>query len=138
MKLLDISQIQMMNALDAIAKVSARDCFVEGDSVVFLIPEKDMNRAIGKSGSTVELLKKRIGKRVELFEYTEQPEKFFERAFFKAKIVKVEIKDMKDSKIAIVSVDATNKKIILQNMRRLKRVKELAKRNYGIEEVRIR
>lgn len=128
----------MMNALDAIAKVSARDCFVEGDSVVFLIPEKDMNRAIGKSGSTVELLKKRIGKRVELFEYTEQPEKFFERAFFKAKIVKVEIKDMKDSKIAIVSVDATNKKIILQNMRRLKRVKELAKRNYGIEEVRIR
>jgi len=136
--LLDISQIQMMNALDAIAKVSARDCFVEGDSVVFLIPEKDMNRAIGKSGSTVELLKKRIGKRVELFEYTEQPEKFFERAFFKAKIVKVEIKDMKDSKIAIVSVDATNKKIILQNMRRLKRVKELAKRNYGIEEVRIR
>ena len=136
--MLDISQIQMMNALDAIAKVSARDCFVEGDSVVFLIPEKDMNRAIGKSGSTVELLKKRIGKRVELFEYTEQPEKFFERAFFKAKIVKVEIKDMKDSKIAIVSVDATNKKIILQNMRRLKRVKELAKRNYGIEEVRIR
>ena len=136
--MLDISQIQMMNALDAIAKVSARDCFVEGDSVVFLIPEKDMNRAIGKSGSTVELLKKRIGKRVELFEYTEQPEKFFERAFFKAKIVKVEIKDMKDRKIGIVSVDATNKKIILQNMRRLKRVKELAKRNYGIEEVRIR
>jgi len=127
-----------MNTLDAVAKVSARDCFVEGDNVVFLVPENEMNRAIGKNGSTVELLTKRLGKRIELFEYSEKPEKFFEKAFFKAKLEKVEIREMKENKIAIISVDAANKKIILQNMRRLRRVKEIAKRNYDIEEVRIR
>ncbi len=138
MKLLGISEIQFMNLLDAILHVSARDCFVDGDNVVFLVNEKDMYRAIGKGGSAVELLTKRIGKRVELFEYTQEPEKFFQKAFFRAKIEKVGIKDLKEKKIAIISVDATNKKIILQNMRRLKRVKDIAKRNYGIEEVRIR
>ena len=138
MKVLDISQIQMMNALDAVARVSAKDCFVDEGSVVFLVPEKDMNRAIGKAGSTVELLGKKLGKRVELFEFTEKPEDFFGKAFSRAKIGKVEIRDSKERKIAVVTVDAANKKIILQNMRRLKRVKELAKRNYDIEEVRIR
>src|SRR3989338_6060722 len=114
-----------MNALDNIAKVSAKDCFVEENSIIFLIPEKNMKQAIGRNGSTVELLTKKLGKRVELFEYTQEPEKFFAKAFFKAQIEKVEIKNMKEKKVAIVQVDSTNKKIILQNMGRLKRIKEL-------------
>ena len=138
LKLLQIGQIQLMNALDTLAKVNARDCFVEGGSVIFLIPENEIRRAIGKQGATVELLRQRFGKKVELFEYTEQPEKFFEKAFYKAKLEKVEIKEQKGSKIAFVHADATNKKIVLQNMGRLKRIKELAKRNYEIDEVRIR
>ncbi|HIH09923.1 MAG TPA: NusA-like transcription termination signal-binding factor [Candidatus Diapherotrites archaeon] len=135
---LSLQQIQLINALDSIARVGAKDCFIDGESIVYLVPESQMRQAIGKSGSTVELIKKKLGKRVELFEFTESAEKFFEKAFFKAKIDKVEIKDMKERKVAIVQVDNTNKKIILQNMRRLKRIKELAKRNYSIDEVRIR
>ena len=135
---LSLQQIQLINALDSIARVGAKDCFIDGESIVYLVPESQMRQAIGKSGSTVELIKKKLGKRVELFEFTESAEKFFEKAFFKAKIDQVEIKDMKERKVAIVQVDNTNKKIILQNMRRLKRIKELAKRNYSIDEVRIR
>ena len=138
LKLLGINEIQLMNALDTLAKVNARDCFVEDGSVIFLVPENDIKRAIGKKGETVELLKKKLGKKVELFEYTEQPEKFFEKAFYRAKIEKTEVKQLKESKVAFIHADATNKKIILQNMRRLKRIKELAKRNYEIDEVRIR
>ena len=127
-----------MNALDNIAKVNARDCFVEGDSVVFVVPEEQMHQAIGKNGATIEMVRKRIGKRVELFEYSPEPEKFFARAFFNAKLEKTEIKKFGEKKVAIISADAENKKIILQNLRRLKRIKEIAKRNYEIEEVRIR
>ncbi len=138
LKLLGIGQIQLMNALDTLAKVNARDCFVEGGSVIFLVPESEIKKAIGKQGATVELLRKKLGKKVELFEYTEQAEKFFEKAFYRAKLEKVEVKELKGKKVAFVHADATNKKIVLQNLGRLKRVKELAKRNYEIEEVRIR
>lgn len=135
---LGIAQIQLMNALDSVAKVSARDCFVDGDTVVFLVPWNQMKRAIGRNGATIELVKKKLGRRVELFEYTEEPKKFFEKAFFRAKIEKVDVKDTKERKIAVIHVDHANKRIILQNMRRLKKVKELAKRNYSIDEVRVR
>ena len=138
LKLLGINEIQLMNALDTIAKVNARDCFVEDGGVIFLVPENDIRRAIGKNGETVELLKKRLGRKVELFEYTQKPENFFKKAFYRAEIEKIEVKQLKETKVAFVHADATNKKIILQNMRRLRRIKELAKRNYEIDEVRIR
>ncbi|MBI4210551.1 MAG: NusA-like transcription termination signal-binding factor [Candidatus Diapherotrites archaeon] len=133
-----MAQIQLMNALDSVARVNAKDCFVEGNSVVFVVPEKDMRQAIGKNGSTVERMEKLLGRKVELFEFSQEPEKFFGKAFFKAKVEKAEIRQLKDRKIAVVNVDAENKKLILRNMMRLKKVKEIAKRNYGIDEVRIR
>ena len=78
------------------------------------------------------------GERVELFEYSPEPEGFFRKAFFRARIEKVEIGEKNGEKIALINADNTNKKIILQNIGRLKKIKELAKRNYGIEEVRVR
>lgn len=133
-----MDQIQMINTLDSVARVTAKDCVISKDGVVFLIPEKYMKKAIGKNGSTVEKLMKKINKKVEFFEYDEKPEKFLEKAFFRSKIEKVEIKKIKEKKVAFVKADAEGKKLILRNLNRLKKVKELAKRNYGIEEVRIR
>ncbi|PIN85211.1 MAG: NusA-like transcription termination signal-binding factor [Candidatus Diapherotrites archaeon CG11_big_fil_rev_8_21_14_0_20_37_9] len=135
---LDQSQIQLMNGLDKIANVMPRDCFVGDNSVVFLVHEEHMKKAIGKNGATIEKISKTLNKRVELFEYTKEPEKFFEKAFYRAKIEKVEIRETKNGKIALISADNTNKRIMLQNMGRLKKIKQLAKRNYEIGEVRIR
>ncbi len=133
-----MQQIQLMNSLDAIARVNAKDCFVRGESIVFLVPESQMRQAIGKNGSVVEKLKKMLGKNVELFEYNEDPKKFFEKAFYRAKINEIEISEKEGSKAATIKVDGTNKRIILQNMGRLKKIKELAERNYNIDEVRVR
>lgn len=135
---LDFEQIRLINALDDIANVSAIDCFIEDDNVVFLLPEKHMRKAIGKNGTTVQLIQKKIGKTIELFEYNEKPEKFFAKAFYKAKVEKVVIKKIKDKKIALIKTKNSDKGAILHNLKRLGKIKELAKRNYEIEEVRIR
>ena len=110
-----------MNGLDKIANVMPRDCFVGDNSVVFLVHEEHMKKAIGKNGATIEKISKTLNKRVELFEYTKEPEKFFEKAFYRAKIEKVEIRETKNGKIALISADNTNKRIMLQNMGRLKK-----------------
>ncbi len=135
---LGTEQIQLMNTLDLVAKVSARDCVVSGDSVIFMVPELQMSQAIGKNGSNVKIMTQKIRKRVELFEYTEKPEKFFEKAFYNAKLEGVEVKALGENKVAFVKADAANKKILLGNMGRLRKIKELANRNYSIDEVRIR
>lgn len=135
---LGTEQIQLMNTLDLVAKVNARDCVVQGDSVIFMVPELQMSQAIGKNGSNVKIMTQKLRKRVELFEYTEKAEKFFEKAFYNAKLEGVEVKALGESKVAFVKADAANKKILLGNMGRLRKIKELANRNYSIDEVRIR
>ena len=131
-------EIRLINALDSIARVSAKDCFVEENTIVYLVPNEGMRKAIGKNGSTIEKVKKQLGKNIELYEYSSKPEEFFSKAFHKASVDGVEIKKMKQRNIAIVKTDNANKRVILQNLGRLNKVKELAKRNYDIEEVRIR
>lgn len=132
-----MEQIQLINTLDSIARVSAKDCVVKGDSVIFMVPEEQIGKAIGKNGSNIKAMTQRIKKKVELFEYAKTPEKFLEKAFYNAKLLGVEIKDVRESKVAFVKVDAENKNIVLSRLGRLKKIKELAKRNYNIDEVRI-
>tara|TARA_Y100000310_G_scaffold52441_1_gene48196 strand:- start:4788 stop:5201 length:414 start_codon:yes stop_codon:yes gene_type:complete len=131
-------EIRLINALDSIARVSAKDCFVEENTIVYLVPNEGMRKAIGKNGSTIEKVKKQLGKNIELYEYSSKPEEFFSKAFYKASVEGIEIKKMKQRNVAIVKTDNTNKRAILQNLGRLNKIKELAKRNYNIEEVRIR
>lgn len=135
---LGTEQIQLMNTLDFVARVCARDCLVNADSVAFMVPEQQMSQAIGKNGSNVKAMTTKIRKRIELFEYTEKPEKFIEKAFHNAKLEGIEVKQVGESRIAFVKADAVNKKIMLGNMGRLRKIKELAKRNYSVDEIRIR
>jgi len=135
---LDFEQIRFINALDEMTRATAKDCFIHEGSIVFLVPSKHMRKAIGKNGVTIQKVKEKLGKPIELFEYYENPEGFFEKAFYKASVEKVEIRKTNDRTIAFVKTKSDDKKIILNNLRRLDKIKELAKRNYNIEEVRIR
>ena len=135
---LGLEEIQLINALDSIARVSAKDCFVDKKTVVYLVPKNKLRQAIGKNGKTVQEMREKLRKNIELFEYSEKPEDFLKKAFHKAVIEEVEIKETKEKKIAIVKADAENKKLILRNLGRLNKIKELVKRNYSINEIRIR
>ena len=135
---LESEQIQLINALDAISGVTARDCLVSKETVTFMVPEKFMSKAIGKNGANVKAAMQRFRKRVELFEHTETPEKFIEKAFGLAKLEGIEIKVAGERKVAVVKADAQSKKIILGNIGRLKKIKELCQRNYEVDEIRVR
>jgi len=127
-----------MNSLDAICRVNARDCLIQDKTVIFLVPEKHMRLAIGKNGVTIDKVRKTLNKNVELFEYCEKPEEFFSKAFHKATIDNVEIRRAEEKNVAIIRTGSNDKKVILHNLKRLGKIKELAKRNYDIDEVRIR
>ena len=93
-----------------------------------------MGQAIGKNGSTIEEIRKRIGKNVELIAYTEKPEQFLKKAFNQVQFQKIESKE----NALQAQLDYENKSKLLQQQGKLKRVKEALKRNYNIAEVRIR
>ncbi len=135
---LGADEIFYLNALNSISGANARDCVVQGNTVSFIVRPGELGRAIGKNALNIEQLKKRLKKNIEIFEYSENAGDFFKKAFYNIEFKKIDSVEEKGKKALVVAVDAENRSKMLNNSGKIKRIKEIAKRNYGIEEIKIR
>lgn len=131
-------EIRYINALSEVSGADAKDCIISGDTILFLIKGEKMGLAIGKNGATIKTLRKKLGKKVELFEYDEDVKAFIRKAFFNITINGIEIREAGGKKIAAVKVDSENMGRLLQNSSRIRKVKEIMKKDYNIDDLRLR
>jgi len=125
---LSMDEILLMNALTQVTGVAAKDCVIDGQLVSFLIFEKDMGKAIGKKAANIKDLQEKLNKRIELVPYVEKPEEVF------AKALEINYATARKSGgRIIVMLDAQNKAKAFKNSSRIRRVKEIIKRNFGLE-----
>ncbi|MEI7960982.1 MAG: NusA-like transcription termination signal-binding factor, partial [archaeon] len=125
---ISMDEILLMNALTQVTGVSAKDCLIDGALVSYLVNEKDMGKAIGKNASNIKDLQERLNKRVELISYVEKPEDLFAKAL---EINYVTARKTNDK--IFVMLDGQNKSKAYKNNSRIKRVREIIKRNFGLE-----
>jgi N utilization substance protein A len=132
-------EIQLINAFDAVVNVNARDCYVDGNTVTFLVNEQDLGQAIGKQGANVRRMRQRIGKNVEIIPYASEAPTFLKKALAVYKIDVQEIKEKEEAgkNSLTVKLDAENREKVLRNMNRLKRLKAIIKKNFEIENVKL-
>lgn len=125
---LTMNEILLMNALEKVTGVTPKDCLIEGRLVSYFVHEKDVGRAIGKQAVNVKSLEQKLNKRIEIVAYTQKPEEVF------AKALEVNFSGAKISgKKLIVNLDGANKSKAYKNNSRIKRVRELIERNFGLE-----
>ena len=125
---LSMDDIRLMNALTQVTGVSPKDCLTDGQLVSFFVAEKDMGKAIGKAAINIKDLEQKLNKRIEIVAYTEKPEDVF------AKALEVNYTNSKvNNGRLIVSIDGASKAKAFKNNARIKRVKELIQRNFGLE-----
>ena len=135
---LGTEEIFYLNALTTVSGANARDCIIQGNTISFLVRTEEIGKAIGKNALNIENLQKQLRKKVEIFEYSANAEEFVKKAFFNIRFNSIEIKEGEGKKTVFVSLDAENKSRMLNNSSKIKRIKEIAKRNYNIEEIRIK
>lgn len=127
-------EIQFMRAFESISKVIPRDCIITPTSLVFLVNGKDMGQAIGKNGQTIKRMKEKLGKNIEVLELASDAEMFVKKALFNLKFEEITLKDG----VMLLNLNSENRKKLLNSTGKLKKVKEAAKRNYQIKEIKIR
>jgi NusA-like KH domain protein len=142
---LTMKEILLMNALTQISEVSAKDCIVDDNIVSFLVAGNEVGKAIGKKAMNVKELETKLKKRIEIIGFFQKPEMVLESTFeIKSTSVKEDPPKQSLGGVAkqnvlqrkekvVVNVNATDKKKVLGNFARFKRVKEFIKRNYGVE-----
>ena len=123
-----MENIRLMSALEKITGVTPKDCLIEDQLVSYFVPEKDMGKAIGKAAVNIKNLEQKLNKRIEIVAYTAKPEDVFAMAL-EVNYTSSKVNDQK----VIISLDSASKSKAFKNNARIKRVKELIKRNFGLE-----
>ena len=122
---------------DELTGVAPKDCLVEGDRLVFLVPAGEMAAAIGQAGETVEEAERRLGKSVELVEDADTPEAFVASALAPAAVNAVTISEQND-RVAYVEVpDDERGAAIGRGGRNIDVARRLANRHYDIDDVQL-
>ncbi|VVB76309.1 NusA-like KH domain protein [uncultured archaeon] len=125
---LSMDDILLMNALEKVTGVNAKDCLVDGQLVSFLVPADLVGKAIGKAAVNVKSLEQQLKKRIEIVAYSDKPEEVFAKAL---EVNYVTARKTNDK--IIVLLDPASKAKAYKNNSRIKRVRELIQRNFGLE-----
>jgi N utilization substance protein A len=78
--------------LRILTKSTAIDCLIDErfDRIIYIIRPGDMGLAIGKKGENIRRMQKVLGKKIEMVEYSENPDDFIANMFRPALLSSVE------------------------------------------------
>jgi N utilization substance protein A len=135
---LDTEGIGYIGVFEHLTGAGVRDCLVnnEENKVTMVIKNGDMSIAIGKGGSNVTKVKELLKKEIELVEYSADVKEFIENLFRPAYVKSVELLTKNGQSCAYVEVFNKDKGIAIgRNGEKIRKVKELVKRNQDIDNV---
>jgi N utilization substance protein A len=78
--------------LRILTKATALDCIIDErfERIIYVIQKGDMGLAIGKKGENIRRMQNVLGKRIEMVEYSDEPDEFIANIFRPVEITKVE------------------------------------------------
>ncbi len=121
---------------EQLTSVQAFDVLLSQDSVVFVIKTGDLGKAIGKNGLTLARLERTMGRKVELVEFADNLEGFLRNLFKPAKLEQVQINNAGQN--VVLRVEMQNKGLAIgRGGSKINRARELAKRHFGVIELKV-
>lgn len=130
--------IKYITLFEKLTGATVKDCIVSNDNkdLTFIVKEGDMGLAIGRSGRTIDKIKKRMKREIHIYEHSKNPKKFLKNLFYPIEIEKVEV-NMKEKEAKVYIDPGQRKRAIGRGGKKIKTVKEIAKRHLGIEDIQI-
>jgi N utilization substance protein A len=130
---LGIESIRTIALFEKITNVHARDCLITEDCVYFLVDPGKIGLAIGKNGSVIREVRKILGRQVKLFGYYNKPEDMI-----KNMVPNIKNMTFNDGNM-IISIPSQDKVTVIgKNGRNIKAIKEIMKRHFSINYLKLR
>jgi len=117
--------------------INPRDCLVESDRVVFLIPADEMADAIGPDGHTVKGIEEKLGREIELIADADTPAAFVESTLAPAAVRGVTVSEQGDRVAYVEVVDDDRGIAIGSDGRRIETARKLAERHHDIDDIQL-
>ena len=126
--------MQYILIFESLTSAKVKDCIVT-DSILFIIQENYMGKAIGKGGSNIRKIESMLKKRVRLVEFSSDAVHFVQNLSFPAQISEIK---KEEGIISIYCPDAKTKgRIIGRDRHNINSINSIVKRYFDIREVRV-
>lgn len=101
-------------------------------AIFFVVPAKLIGKAIGKAGTNVQRLEKKLKKKIMILAHSEDISTFVKNLFKNITIYQVEVSEIMDSKaVTIIAEEKDKKKLIGKEGMRIKGARALLKRLFN-------
>jgi transcription termination/antitermination protein NusA len=133
---LSADEIGYISLFEKMTGAFIKDCMTskEINKIVFVVKKGDMGLAIGKKGINIQKVRQVIGKKVEVFEYSDDPVEFVKNLFHPLRVKNVFLTENMDKKIVHVDIDDRDK-AMARGKNNMMKVKMLAKRHHKISNI---
>jgi N utilization substance protein A len=133
--------MRFISQFETLTGASSRDCIIDdrNQRIIFVVNPGEMGRAIGKKGASIKKASDEMGKRIEVVEYSPNPEQFLRNCFLPAQVTEVEFQGDDSERVALVSVREEDRGIAIgKDGKNIFKAKKLAQRQHDISDVKLK
>ena len=131
----DTQTMQVMTLFETITQAELKDCIFLDESVLFVVQEAQIGKAIGKQGRNAHQLEKALKRKVKIVEFSPDVVTFIKNLFYPLQTNNV---TSEDGTVTVVPVDSrTRGQMIGRNAAYLRWIEDIVKRYFQIKEIKI-
>lgn len=136
MKKFDADAIKLMSMFESVSGVSVKDCVVQEQMLVFVVPAGEIGRAVGKGGANVRKLERLLKKKVKVIEFSDEVESFIKKV-----VAPLEVSDIivEDGVYTLIPKDLKTRGMLIgRSASHLRFFESIIQRFYPIKELKVK
>jgi len=130
--------MRLISQFERLTGAGSRDCVIDdrNNRLIFVVNPGEMGLAIGKKGASIKKAMEVMDKKIEVVEYSTNPEQFLKNCFLPAQVTAVEFEASDDGQIAHIEVREEDRGIAIgKEGKNIFKAKKLALRQHNIADV---
>lgn len=131
----DINLMKFISMFEGISNARVKDAIEENGTIIFIVEENQIAKAIGKSGSNVKRLERLIKKRIKVVEFSNDL-----LDFIRNYVAPLEVGEIKnnDGNLLIQGNDIKTRSMLIgRDRRNLNLLKSIAARYFDFKEIKV-
>ena len=130
----NIDVMKYISLFESMTGAKVKDCIVN-DTIVFIVHENEMGKAIGKQGSNIKRVENTLKKKIKLAEFDDDVLQFIQNLIYPLRAK--EIKE-KDGIVTIYGPDTKTRGMLIgRDRHNINSVKDIVKRYFDIKEIKV-
>ncbi len=132
--------IRLISQFERLTGAGSRDCVIDdrNNRIIFVVNTGEMGLAIGKNGASIKKAMDVMGKKIEVVEYSNNPEQFLKNCFLPAQVTSIDFEGEDEEQIAHIEVRDEDRGIAIgKEGKNIFKAKKLAQRQHNIADVQL-